>query len=134
MGQAGQEPVALVISTLVAFFIAQPLRKRIQTLIDRRFYRQKYDAQKALAAFSIVLRKEVDLSYMHEQLLAIVQETMQPTSLSLWIFSMKQRVSEEETRGEALLRGEDRLSRERFNSSSIDLFSGSENMHKTRTF
>lgn len=124
MGQAGQEPIALVISTLVAFFIAQPLRKRIQMLIDRRFYRQKYDAEKALAAFTTALRNEVALSHMHEQLLAVVQETMQPTSLSLWVFSMKQQIPEEETRGKAHSRGEDRLSRERFNSSSTDLFSG----------
>src|SRR5207245_9760809 len=118
----------------LAFFIAQPLRERIQTLIDRRFYLQKYDAEKVLAAFSTALRNEVDLSHIHEQLLAVVQETMQPTSLSRWVFSMKQRVPEEESRGEALSRGEDRLSRERFNSPSTDLFSGSVNMHKTRPF
>jgi hypothetical protein len=90
----------LVISTLAIAALFQPVRMRIQTLIDRRFYRQKYDAEKVLAAFSTALRNEVDLSHVHEQLLAAVQETMQPISLSLWVFSMKQRVSEEETREE----------------------------------
>jgi uncharacterized membrane protein YkvA (DUF1232 family) len=133
-GQAVGQPVVLVISTLLIATLFQPVRMRIQTLIDRRFYRQKYDTEKALAALSTALRNEVDLSHIHEHLLAVVQETMQPTSLSLWIFSMKQRVSEEETRGEALSRGEDRLNREGFNSSSTDLFSGSVNVHKTRLF
>jgi hypothetical protein len=77
--------VAIVISTLVAFFIAQPLRKRIQAIIDRRFYRRKYDAAKVVAAFSATLRQEVDLSRLSEQLVAVVQETMQPAFISLWL-------------------------------------------------
>ncbi len=77
--------VAIVISTLVAFFIAQPLRKRIQAIIDRRFYRRKYDAAKVVAAFSATLRQEVDLSHLSEQLVAVVQETMQPAFISLWL-------------------------------------------------
>lgn len=82
-GQAVGQPAVLVISTLTIVTLFQPVRMRIQTLIDRRFYRQKYDAEKTLATFSTALRNEVDLSHMHEQLLAVVQETMQPTSLSL---------------------------------------------------
>jgi hypothetical protein len=77
--------LAIVLSTLVAFFIAQPLRKRIQTIIDRRFYRQKYDAARTLAAFSATLRNEVDLQQLREHLGAVVQETMQPAHLSLWL-------------------------------------------------
>jgi hypothetical protein len=77
--------VAIVISTLVAFFIAQPLRKRIQAIIDRRFYRRKYDAARTLAAFSATLRNEVELSELREHLVVVVRETMQPTHVSLWL-------------------------------------------------
>jgi hypothetical protein len=77
--------LAIVLSTLVAFFIAQPLRKGIQAIIDRRFYRQKYDAARTLAAFSATLRNEVDLQQLREHLGAVVQETMQPAHLSLWL-------------------------------------------------
>jgi hypothetical protein len=61
----------------------QPLRLRIQAIIDRRFYRRQYDTQQAIDAFRLALRAEVDLEQLHEHLLAVVEETMQPASLSV---------------------------------------------------
>ncbi len=77
--------VVLVVSTLIVAALFQPLLKLVQQLVDRRFYRSKYDATQILAGFSETLHQEVDLNQLCAQLLAAVQQTMQPTSLSLWL-------------------------------------------------
>lgn len=75
----------LVLTTLVVAALTNPLRMRIQRDIDRRFFRQHYDAEKALAAFSAGLSDEVDLEVLSNRLMVVVEETIQPTFVGLWL-------------------------------------------------
>lgn len=84
-GQTKPQPIVIVASTLLVVALFNPLRRRIQTAIDRRFYRAKYDAAHTLEAFAASLRAETDLRGLRERLVGVVAETMQPARVTLWL-------------------------------------------------
>jgi hypothetical protein len=80
-----QSALAVVVSTLVIAALFNPLRRRVQEGIDRRFYRKKYDAQQVLAQFALFARDETDLDALTGELARVIQETLQPESVSIWL-------------------------------------------------
>lgn len=84
-GSGEQSNAAVVLSTLLIAALFTPMRRRLQNVIDRRFYRHKYNAAQALARFAAVTRSEVDPDRLATELLQVIQDTMQPTSVYLWL-------------------------------------------------
>ena len=80
-----QSPIAIVISTLGIAALFTPLRQRVQDFIDLRFYRKKYDAEQALARFVSTARDEVDIDILVKALTDIIEETMKPEKVSVWL-------------------------------------------------
>jgi hypothetical protein len=84
-GDVDRPQPSIVVSTLVIAALFNPLRRRIKSFIDRRFYRRKYDARKTLEAFSSTLSRETDLDALSNDLVTVVRSTMQPAHVTLWL-------------------------------------------------
>jgi len=97
----GERNTALVtvVSTLTVAALFNPLRNRIQNLIDRRFYRQRYNTEMVMAAFSSTLRDEVNLDHLENSILGVVEQTLRPASVSLWMRDDVLRPGDKEAEG-----------------------------------
>ncbi|MBP8949218.1 MAG: hypothetical protein KBG73_10265 [Candidatus Promineofilum sp.] len=87
----------VVLSTLLIAALFNPIRRRVQDAIDRRFFRRKYDAEKVLQQFAATARDETDLDALMAELLRVIQDTMQPASLSIWLQPTKDEESNPKT-------------------------------------
>jgi hypothetical protein len=80
-----ESTMAVVLSTLLIAALFEPIRVRLQTFIDRRFFRQKYNAELALEEFSGAARREVDMDHLTAQLVGVVEKTVQPEDITMWL-------------------------------------------------
>jgi hypothetical protein len=94
-GLTGESNVAIVISTLLVAVLFEPVRRRVQYFIDRRFYRPKYDAARSLEEFSSAASREVELAHLTANLVGVVHKTVQPEQVSVWIRAMDDKPMEE---------------------------------------
>jgi hypothetical protein len=84
-GQEQSSQLTIALSTLLIAALFNPLRRRVQAFIDRRFYRSNYDAAQSLALFALAARDEVDMDALSAKLVEVVEETMQPEEVTLWL-------------------------------------------------
>lgn len=80
-----ESTLAIIVSTLVIAALFSPLKQRLQTIIDRRFYRRKYDTAKSIEALAATFKNEVGLESLSERLVQVVDDTIQPEHISLWL-------------------------------------------------